>query len=162
MGYEPIFDFTTIEMAVFSAITIIMYAVMVAAEWKVLTKAGEKGWKALIPFYNVYISHEIVGMHHFWFIGEVILWILEVVLVFVGKLPFAADLAITIITTTFTIVSYVIHVTRLCDCFGKGRAFKLGIILVPYVFDLILAFGPAEYRRCYGRETDEQASKDKG
>jgi hypothetical protein len=37
--------------------------------WKIFEKAGEAGWKSIIPIYNVYIMYKIVGMKNwFWYI----------------------------------------------------------------------------------------------
>ena len=44
---------------------IIWYLLLVIASWKIFTKAGEKGWKSLIPIYNVYILYKISGLS-FW------------------------------------------------------------------------------------------------
>jgi len=46
-----------IFLIVVLAITIIYYAGL----WKVFEKAGEKGWKAIIPFYNTIIHLKIIG-----------------------------------------------------------------------------------------------------
>src|SRR3954464_12183771 len=49
-----------------SAVMIILYLVLVvaliAAQWKIFTKAGQAGWKAIIPIYNVVILLRIVGL----------------------------------------------------------------------------------------------------
>ena len=45
---------------------IIYYILYIIAGWKLFEKAGEQGWKALIPIYNSYIYYKIVGMKK-WF-----------------------------------------------------------------------------------------------
>lgn len=42
---------------------------MIVAQWKVFTKAGEAGWKVLIPFYNAYTLFRIAGRNGWWFLG---------------------------------------------------------------------------------------------
>ena len=128
-------------------VVIVVTALFIAAEWKILTKAGEKGWKSLIPFYNIYISHKIVGMSHIWFVLEIIAWIVEILLEIVSAIPSSVGLVFGIATGIFTLVSEVIHIVRMCDCFGKGTAFKVGMVLIPDLFLLILAFGKAEYKK---------------
>ena len=45
----------------------VMFILQVIAGWKIFAKAGEPGWKALIPIYNTYIFYKIVGMkNYFW------------------------------------------------------------------------------------------------
>ena len=34
---------------------------MIAALWKVFSKAGQPGWAALIPFYNAYVMLVVAG-----------------------------------------------------------------------------------------------------
>ena len=37
----------------------IITVLTIVALWKMFTKAGEAGWKCLIPIYNVYIMYQI-------------------------------------------------------------------------------------------------------
>ena len=32
-----------------------VYILLIVAWWKIFTKAGEAGWKSIIPIYNIYI-----------------------------------------------------------------------------------------------------------
>lgn len=126
---------------------IIWFVLEVIAEWGIFQKAGEKGWKALIPVYDVYVSHKIVGMSHIWFILEVIAWVIESVFLGLTAIPEWIDIAFGIPVAIITVTSAVIHAVKLCDCFGKGFAFEVGIILLPSVFSMIIAFGKAKYRK---------------
>ena len=36
-----------------------MAVLMIVAMWRIFAKAGEAGWKAVIPFYNTYILYKI-------------------------------------------------------------------------------------------------------
>lgn len=36
--------------------------------WKVFTKSGKEGWKAIIPYYNTWVLCEIVGLNWYWFL----------------------------------------------------------------------------------------------
>lgn len=138
-----------VETSVFSSLLIILIALIIlltVAEWKILTKAGEKGWKSLIPFYNIFVSHHIVGMSHTWFIIEVIAWIIEFVLELI-KMPAPVVLAVGIAVGIFTLVSELVHIIKMCRCFGKGTGFKIGMILIPELFMLIIAFGKSEYKK---------------
>lgn len=46
-------------LGVFILLVIAFYVLVVIAYWKMFTKAGEKGWKAIIPIYNVYVAFRI-------------------------------------------------------------------------------------------------------
>jgi signal peptidase I len=47
-------------------ILLIIIAATIAGLWKIFEKAGEKGWKALIPIYNYYIWLKIVKRPWWW------------------------------------------------------------------------------------------------
>ena len=145
---EDIFESSVLlalEMIDFVAI-IALFFLYAIAEWQILKKAGEKGWKSLIPFYNLYISHHIVGMSHVWFIIEVIIWVIEIVFEIV-KLPHPVVFWFGVAVAIFTIISELIHVIKMCNCFGKGTAFKVGMALIPEVFLMIIAFGKSKYQK---------------
>ena len=127
-------------------IGVAVYALFVAAEWRILTKAGEKGWKSLIPIYNVYVSHHLVGMSHIWFVLEICTWIIELIFEIVPVIPGWAVIAFGIPTAIFTVLSELIHIIKMCNCFGKGTLFKIGMILLPNLFTMIIAFDSSEYQ----------------
>lgn len=37
----------------------IFYILQVIAYWKIFTKAGEEGWKSIIPIYNGYVQYRL-------------------------------------------------------------------------------------------------------
>ncbi len=55
---NPIFSFFIIIFAIF----------VIAAYWKIFTKAGKPGWAAIIPFYNIYILLHVVKRPGWWLI----------------------------------------------------------------------------------------------
>lgn len=136
------------QAIIFVAAIIILTAVLyIAAEWRILDKAGEKGWKALIPFYNVFVAHRITGMSHVWFISEVITWVVGFVLQTVPAIPRPLAAVFIAAAGIFTIICEFIHAIRLCNCFGKGTGFKIGMILLPGLFMMIIGFGKSEYQK---------------
>jgi len=109
-------------MATFGAYWFFMMAltiVMLVAYWVIFTKAGKPGWASLIPIYNVIVLLEIVGRPIWW----IVLMLIPIV----------------------NLVVYAIVIMDLSTSFGKGLAFAIGLILLPYIFLLILAFGSAQY-----------------
>jgi hypothetical protein len=139
-------NFLSYFAVIFGLIAILAIVLFTVAEWKILTKAGEKGWKSLIPFYNIFISHHIAGMSHVWFIAEVIVWICEIVFEII-KLPHFVVFWFGIATGIFTLISELIHAIKMCNCFEKGTGFKIGMVLFPNLFTMIIAFGKAEYKK---------------
>jgi hypothetical protein len=95
----------------------IVLIVIVAAMWKVFTKAGQPGWAAIVPIYNAYVMQEIVGRETWWLV-------IFLLLSPVWSIVIALDMA---------------------KSFGKDTLFAIGLILFPYIFYPILGFSDAKY-----------------
>ena len=120
---------------------LLMYILLVIAQWKIFTKAGEAGWKALIPIYNVYIEFKIAKMtKYFW-----ALLIVSFGLGLIGGLIPSIAGVVKVISRLVALVILILHIDRLGNVFGKGLGFKLGLVFLPSIFTLILGFGSAEY-----------------
>ena len=98
---------------------IVLIVLMIASMWKVFTKAGKPGWAAIVPFYNIIVLLEIVGRPWWWLL-----------LMFVPLLNF--------------VIAIIVYID-LAKSFGKGVGFAIGLLLLPFIFFPILAFGDAEY-----------------
>lgn len=122
--------------ATYAVVMIVIYVLLIIAEWKIFTKAGEAGWKSLIPIYNVYVLFKISKMHVGWFIGLLVASILTSIqvtwLAIIGAIAF--------------IVIGIYSIIKLAQAFGKGAGFIIGLIFLPTIFTLILGFGSAEYQ----------------
>jgi uncharacterized protein DUF5684 len=93
---------------------------MIAACWKIFTKAGQPGWAAIIPIYNWYILCKIVGRPGWW-----------VILLFIPFVNFIVGIILCI---------------DLAKSFGKGVGFGIGLILLGVIFFPILGFSTAQYQ----------------
>ena len=93
---------------------------MVAALWKVFTKAGEPGWAAIVPILNTYFLCKITGRPGWW-----------VILMFI---PFV------------NLIIWIILCIDVAKSFGKGVGFGIGLIFLPFIFAVILGFGSAQYQ----------------
>lgn len=51
---------------VWAAISLVIFAVSVVALWRIFSKAGQAGWKSLVPLYNAYVLLQIVGRPGWW------------------------------------------------------------------------------------------------
>jgi hypothetical protein len=102
------------------AFAAVIGVVMIAAMWKIFTKAGKPGWASIIPIYNVIVLLDIAGKPVWWFILFLI----------------------PIVNFVMLILTYV----ALADKFGKGGGFAVGLIFLGIVFFPILGFGGAQYR----------------
>lgn len=97
----------------------ILYILLMIACWKIFTKAGEPGWTALIPFYNLYKLFKITMGNGFF-----------VILCFLPIFNFLALILLGINTAR---------------AFNRPPLFALGLILLPSVFLIILGFSNAQY-----------------
>lgn len=55
-------------MNLYLIVTIIFFLLSLAGLWGIFEKAGEKGWKVLVPFYNLYIWLQIIKKPWWWYI----------------------------------------------------------------------------------------------
>ena len=59
-SYEPGYDFLFGQISTIWIVLWFALAVFgIVCEWKMFEKAGEPGWAALIPFYDIYIMYKI-------------------------------------------------------------------------------------------------------
>lgn len=106
---------------------IVIGVLMIIAWWKLFTKAGEKGWKSLIPIYNMVVYFKIIGINPWW-----------ILLFLTSIIPFVGIIALIVLGIWSSI--------RTAKVFGKGTGTILGLIFLPNIFTLVLAFGSAEYQ----------------
>ena len=93
---------------------------VIAGWWQIFTKAGEAGWKAIIPIYNIIVLLKIVGRETWW----VILLLIPIV----------------------NFVVWIIVGVDLAKSFGRGTGFGIGLAFLGFIFAPILGFGSDTYR----------------
>jgi hypothetical protein len=102
----------TVIMVVWLAVVVIE----IAAMWRVFTKAGQPGWAAIVPIYNMIVLCKIGGKPGWWFL---ILWlVIPLFLVCIG----------------------------IARAFGKGTGFGIGLALLSPIFFPLLAWGDNRYQ----------------
>lgn len=114
---------------------LIWYAILVIGLWKVFEKAGEDGWKALVPIYNFYILFKISGIAPL-FLVQAICALLSSVIGF-----FSLGVLVLAIYMWFC----------LAKAFGHGAGFGLGLCLLNPIFIMILGYGGSHYRASFWR-----------
>jgi len=92
---------------------------MIAAGWKLYEKAGQPGWAAIVPIYNIVILMKIIKKPTWW----VLLFLIPIV----------------------GFVISIIVALEMAKVFGKSSGFAVGLILLSPIFYPILAFGDAKY-----------------
>lgn len=119
--YNPL---TTGQIIALLVCSLIFGIFIIAAQWKIYTKAGQPGWACIIPIYNFYIMLKIVGKPWWWLLLMLI--------------PF-----VNLIYAIWT-------VNMLSKSFGKDEGFTAGLLLLGIIFYPILGFGAAKYLGPYG------------
>lgn len=136
-------DVFTNESGTNLLIPIVVCILSVIALWRIFEKAGEKGWKALVPGYNMYILFKICWEpKYFW---------IEFALLFCSALISEMDNPIVGIVSIVFLAGLLyinaIFCSKLAKSFGKGTGFAVGLFFLSVFFQMILGFGSAEYNR---------------
>lgn len=105
--------------AIFMIFWLVFVILVIAGMWKVFEKAGQKGWKSIIPIYNYIILLRMIKKPEWW-----------VLFLFVP---------IVNIVVPFIILYH------LAKAFNKDVGFMFGMAFLPFIFYPILGFGTATY-----------------
>lgn len=110
---------------------------------KTFKKAGQKGWAAIIPFYNTFTIVKIAGLELWWFIILALLPLLN---------DYSGSGMIENTTTSFyvSVSSFSVWAAsmvmwgftnyKIAQSFGKGKGFAVGLTLLSPIFWMIMAF----------------------
>jgi len=105
---------------VFFLIWLAVLAVVIVSLWKIFDKAGQPGWAALVPIYNLIVALQIVQKPLWW----IVLFLIPCV----------------------NFVGFILLGLEIAKAFGKSTGFAAGLILLPFVFYPMLAFGDSRYQ----------------
>ena len=129
-------------LAVFGIIALVWVVIAIVANWRIFTKAGQPGWKCIIPYYNTYTQLEFTwSTSVFWV--YLVISIVSAVLQRMEKGGMVSLLSMLV--GLAAIVLWVMMMHKLSKAFGHGVGFTLGLIFLNPIFLLILAFGSSEY-----------------
>ena len=106
-------------------IYVVVIVAVIAGWWMLFTKAGEAGWKSIIPIYSFIVILKIVGRDWWWVILMVI--------------PFV------------NLIVWIIVSLDLAKSFGRGTGFGIGLAFLSPIFALILGFGSDTYKGAAAR-----------
>jgi hypothetical protein len=105
----------------------------IAAYWKIFEKAGQPGWAAIIPIYNIYIMTKLGGKPGWW--------------------------TIMCLIPLVDIIFLIWLTNMISKSFGKDEGFTVGLVLLGFIFYPILGFGSAQYLGPYGDPVAWQAAR---
>ncbi len=135
--------------------------------WKIFKKAGEKGWKSIIPYYNMYIQCKVSGRKPVRYLLSLILFLVFfcISLVTLGFTIFAiagsigtssslADNSLIVLGGSFILCTafsiwYIVEHAKLCGAlsrsFGHGGGYAAGLFFLGFIFYMILGFNGDQY-----------------
>ncbi len=97
-----------------------LIGLMVASNWVLFSKAGEPGWKSIVPIYGMVVFLRIVGRPWWW----LLLFLIPVV----------------------NLICAIVVCVDLAKAFGKGGGYAAGLALLGPIFMPMLAFGDTTYQ----------------
>ena len=128
-------------------VTLALMILLTVSNWKIFVKAGEPGWKAIIPFYNAYTQFKFSVGNGWMFLTMYVPYFLMTI--FTNLMNSNPDSLIfpilVIVAAIITVISSIWVTVNMCKHFGKGIGFAIGAILLSFIFYPILAFGSAQY-----------------
>ncbi len=113
-------------LGIILVIGLVVAILQLAGMWKVFTKAGEKGWKCIIPIYNLVILFRISGLSPWIIFGYL-----------AGIIP--------IIGWIVCLGISIYQCNSLAKAFGKDVGYTIGLLFLPTIFYMILGFSKAQY-----------------
>ena len=125
-----------------AVVAVIIYVLLIVANWKIFKKAGEGGWKSLIPVYNSYILYKISWK-------PAMFWVTLLLSIAASVLTNIEDnntcLYIGGALGVVLLVISLIQIGKLSKAFGHGFWFAVGLLFLPNIFTMVLGFGGSKY-----------------
>lgn len=121
-----------------------------AMRWFIFQRAGEKGWKGIIPFYSDYVNYKIAWDGRIYLallIAQIVSAILSAIC---GAINASFGMVIGVILNTAVMgmnaVAGMILQFKMARAFGRNDYFAIGLYFLGSVFTAILAFGDVQYK----------------
>lgn len=134
-------------------LALLLSIVMGVSYWKIGTKAGYPGWALLVPFYGVFVHLRMIKRPPSWgwivIGGTTLQTILSLYELMTGTVQADQPFWLIAVSTILGISTFIYSVRMMhgfSRVFGKSGWYTVGIVLFPYVFIPMLAFGNARYQ----------------
>jgi hypothetical protein len=139
-------------LIILAHLTIIgLIPLMFASLWTIFEKSGEKGWKALIPFYSTYILWKISGAKLWAGITAIVASIIWYIANYLSNIALQAQVNVPLGVRIMALFAFIAGVIadvaisfKLSEKFGQTEGFAIGLLLLPTIFYPILAFIKAQ------------------
>ena len=131
-----------IGLTLMTAIIIGIFFVSAFGFYKMNEKAGEAGWKALIPYYRSYIRFKYSwNTNPFWIF-------LVATILFQNLSSIEGYVIVDLISIALAIVAFVVGLKldiRTAKSFGKSAIWGVLLYFLPFIVSYILGLGKAQY-----------------
>ena len=133
------------SMSMLAVAGILIWILTIVAYWRMFEKAGEAGWKSVIPVYATYKMYDIVwNKSMFWAalaagLGSGILGLF--VQSGVGMLAWM----LAMVCAAAAGVINILFCVNMAKIYGHGGGFAAGLVFFNTIFILILGLGNSEY-----------------
>ena len=127
MFFGIFFIFVMIYVVIMLAFMLASLVLRIIARWKIFVKAGEEGWKAIVPIYSSITLYKIIGLSP-WLLFIYLAWFIPFIPAWTVTLGMSIPVSI-----------------KLAKAFNKNEGYVVGLIFLPVIFEMILAFGKSEY-----------------
>lgn len=123
--------------------TVLWFILQVIADWKIFQKAGEAGWKSIIPILNVITEY---GLSWNAFMG-VIYMVCSIASYILSnnQTEMSPRMIIAGIAAFIVLVLHIIQSLKLSRAFGHRIGFAVLLILLGPIGRIILGFGDSRY-----------------
>lgn len=125
-------------------ISLVIETLKLIGTWKMLTKAGESGWKSLIPFYNQWTLCKVAGISPYWVLEIIVVSMINSVLSgILGSNVISGILSLIVYANT--IYFWVILSISLAKSFGKDTGFGVATVFFSFITYPMMGMGSATY-----------------
>ena len=123
-------------------IVILFYLLQIIAQWKLFTKAGEGGWKSLIPVYNYYTLFKITWSRTAFFVMAGLMIASAILL---AKTDSDGCLLAGRICSGIVSLITIIETYKVSRAYGHGFPYFLGLLFLEPLFVMILGLRSSKY-----------------
>lgn len=131
---DIIFVILMTGLIILFVVLLVLQVLKVIGQWKMFKKAGEHGWKALIPIYNTYTLCELTGVTPWW------------ILIKICAISVAA--LITPLSFLSLVISLYFHIIisfSIAQSYGKDDSYGFGVFFFPPIFYMVLGCDKSKY-----------------
>lgn len=152
--YGAMYGFMSVFMAFYVILVIALVVLQYVAMWKIFTKSGQPGWKSIVPILSGHTLYKLFWKPVYFYLTQITALmlvvpttVLQVQLIdgnpspVLSVLVLVLSLAVSVLDIIWSVKLYL----GMARSFGMRDGFAAGLLFLPMIFLMILAFGRQEY-----------------